>query len=376
MSFSAGNLAYDVYSNYMELDQGATVQAEYVWIGGNGELRCKTKSLDCECKSIEDYPLWNFDGSSTEQAPGENSEVYIQPIAVYPCPFRGGKNKLVLCECVVALKEDSMEMTPHPTNNRNHAVKVFDSVKDHVTWFGIEQEYTLFYADGKTPFGWPVNGYPKPQGPYYCSAGAENAFGRRIADAHYRACLYAGLKISGINAEVMCGQWEYQVGPCEGISSGDHHTMSRYILQRVCEDFGVVVSFDPKPIPGDWNGAGCHTNFSTKAMRDEGGYEHIINAIECLKVRHKEHIDAYGEGNDRRLTGAHETAHHGTFTYAVAHRGCSVRIPKTTALEKRGYLEDRRPASNMDPYIVTAMIAETTITNNKLAPVPAKPEPG
>merc|ERR1719223_714894 len=226
---------------------------------------------------------------------------------------------------------------------------------------GVEQEYTLFEEDKVTPYGWPKGGYPGPQGPYYCSIGADNAFGRYIVDAHYRTCLYAGVNISGCNAEVMPGQWEYQVGPCEGISSGDELWLSRYLLIRVCEAFGVNVSFDPKPIPGDWNGAGCHTNFSTEKMRKDGGYEHIIAAIEKMSKKHEEHIAVYGQGNERRLTGKHETASITAFSYGVANRGCSVRIPRTAEADQKGYFEDRRPASNMDPYVVTGKIVKTTI---------------
>merc|ERR1711963_1218749 len=175
-------------------------------------------------------------------------------------------------------------------------------------WFGIEQEYTLFAEDGRTPLGWPSGGFPGPQGPYYCSAGTDCAFGRSIMEAHYEACLYAGITISGTNAEVMPGQWEYQVGPCEGIDSGDHLWMSRYLLIRVCEAQGVNATFDPKPIPGDWNGAGCHTNYSTEKMRQDGGWFEIVTAIEKLEKKHMDHIQVYGTGNERRLTGAHETA--------------------------------------------------------------------
>lgn len=178
--------------------------------------------------------------------------------------------------------------------------------EDQQPWFGIEQEYTLFEISksyAKWPLGWPEGGFPGPQGPYYCAAGATVCFGRVIMDAHYKACLYAGLKISGTNGEVMPGQCEFQVGPCEGIDIGDHLWVARYILQRVTENFNVGLSFNPKPIRGDWNGAGCHTNFSTKQMREEGGLVHIKEAINQLELRHEQFIEIYGEDNDQRLLG-------------------------------------------------------------------------
>jgi glutamine synthetase len=354
------NLDFAVHEKFNSLPQPEGVcLAQYVWIGGEGnngnDMRCKTKTLEFIPSQVEDLPIWNYDGSSTGQAPGKNSEVYLKPVALYRDPFRGGDNVLVLCETCLP----DANLTPIPTNTRNAAAKIMEEAKDQKPWFGIEQEYTLFHADCHTPFGWPANGYPRPQGPFYCSAGAENSFGRRVSNAHYKACLYAGIKVSGTNGEVMPGQWEYQVGPCEGISSGDQLTMSRYIMQRVCEDFGVVVSFDPKPMAGDWNGAGCHTNFSTEAMRNDGGYEVIIAACEALGKKHQEHISVYGVGNERRLTGAHETAPIDKFSYGVANRGCSIRIPRVSKLEGKGYLEDRRPASNMDPYVVTGKLVKT-----------------
>jgi glutamine synthetase len=206
------------------------------------------------------------------------------------------------------------------------------------------------FKDG-TPLGWPKStarstsgnpawqmGYPGPQGPYYCSAGADVAFGREIVEEHMFACLKAGLNISGINAEVMPGQWEFQVGPCIGIAAGDQLTMARYLLNRVCEKYGVVISYEPKPVPGDWNGSGCHTNFSTKAMREEDDAlnKYIIPAIEKLGKHHAEHIAAYGENNDKRLTGHHETASMHTFSWGIASRKCSVRVGNETAQKKKG----------------------------------------
>lgn len=334
--------------------------AEYIWIGGNGgDIRGKTKTLTKKPASVADLPVWNYDGSSTNQAPGKDSEVYLKPVAIYPDPFRRGDNIIVLCE--TCLPDE--KLTPIPTNTRSAAKKLFDEAPEEEPWFGIEQEYTLFYQDKTTPFGWPAGGYPGPQGPYYCGAGTENSFGRRIVESHYKACLYSGVKISGVNAEVMAGQWEYQVGPCVGIESGDMLILSRYLMQRVCEDFGVLVSFDPKPIAGDWNGAGCHTNYSTKAMREDGGYAVIIEAVERLGKKHLEHIQCYGTGNERRLTGAHETAPITKFSYGVAHRGASVRIPRTAKADGKGYFEDRRPASNIDPYVVTSKIFSTCTLN-------------
>jgi len=351
-------LEHAVYQHYMSLDQRATIQAEYIWIGGSGsDLRCKTKSvIDAkELTTPDQLPIWNYDGSSTDQAPGRDSEVYLKPVRVFPDPFRRGRNVMVLCE---AIYPDGKE-TPIPTNTRRACAAAMEKAKAQKPWFGIEQEYTLFQNDGVTPLGWPRGGYPGPQGPYYCSVGAENAFGRRIVEAHYRACLYAGIQIAGCNAEVMPGQWEYQVGPCEGIESGDQVVMARYIMQRVCEDFGAIVSFHPKPKMGDWNGAGCHTNFSTKAMREDGGFEVILAAIKKLAAKHDEHIRVYGEDNEKRLTGAHETAPIDKFSYGVANRGASIRIPRQAKLEGKGYFEDRRPASNMDPYLVTGKLVQT-----------------
>jgi glutamine synthetase len=345
-----------VYDQYMSLDTGSYIQAEYIWIGGTGQdLRCKTRTLDKAPNSPADLPIWNFDGSSTGQAPGEDSEVMLKPAAIFKDPFRRGNHILVLCDCY------KPDMTPIPTNTRHDAFRVMKAAEATVPWFGIEQEYTLFEKDQVTPYGWPKGGFPAPQGPYYCGAGAHSAFGRLIADAHYRACLYAGIRISGINAEVMPGQWEYQVGPCTGIDSGDQLWVSRYIMLRVCEDFGIFVSFDPKPIIGDWNGAGCHTNVSTKAMREDGGMAKIIEALEKLKLKHKVHISVYGQGNERRLTGKHETASIEQYSYGVANRGASIRIPRQAEAEGKGYFEDRRPASNMDPYVVTARIIKTIV---------------
>ena len=337
-----------------------TVIAEYVWIGGSGDdLRSKSKTLNYYPNNVSDLPIWNYDGSSTGQAPGGDSEVMLHPVAMFNDPFRGKEHKLVMCEAILP------DGTPAKKNNRAYARSVFETeeVSKEKTWYGLEQEYVLFETDGKTPLGWPQNGFPGPQGPYYCGVGYGKAVGRDIMEEHYKACIHAGIKISGTNAEVMKGQWEYQIGPCEGLECGDHMWMSRYLLYRICEKNNVIVNLDPKPIEGDWNGSGCHANFSTLSMRN-GVENSIETAVYNLSKAHGEHIKVYGDGNERRMTGKHETSSINEFSYGVANRGCSIRIPCETAKNKRGYIEDRRPASNIDPYLVSAKIAETVLLNN------------
>ncbi|WKY09876.1 hypothetical protein Q1695_002325 [Nippostrongylus brasiliensis] len=336
------------------------VLATYIWIDGTGEnLREKTRTLDKEVGLSNHYPNWSFDGSSTYQAlKGEDSDLILKPVASYPDPFFGGNHKLVLCETLNAEKQ------PTKTNHRSACEEVMKKIAHVNPWYGMEQEYLLLDRDGY-PLGWPKHGYPAPQGPYYCGVGANKVFGREIVNAHYRACLHAGLAIFGINAEVTPGQWEFQLGTCKGIAMGDQLWMARYLLHRVAEQFGVSVTFHPKPqvTMGDWNGAGCHCNFSTDQMRSEGGLAVIEAAMEKLAATHKECIRVYdphgGEDNKHRLTGKHETSSADTFTWGVANRAASVRIPRGVAFDGKGYLEDRRPSSNCDPYQVTRMIAES-----------------
>jgi len=272
-----------------------------------------------------------------------------------------------MCDCWVPPQVDqtgkvTAEMKPHKTNTRHRANEIMSKIGDQDPWFGIEQEYTLLAPDSLWPLGWPKNGYPGAQGPYYCSAGSGAAIGRDVADVHLKMCMFAGIKISGVNAEVMPGQWEYQVGPCHGMEMGDMLVMSRYILARVCEMYNVILTLDPKPVPGDWNGAGGHVNYSNKDTRTAGtGFDAIVAQCEKLGKRHAVHVAAYGEGNERRLTGAHETSSINDFSWGVANRGCSIRIGRMAAYDKCGYYEDRRPASNLDPYLVTGLIVETTL---------------
>jgi len=351
----------DVVERYASLPYPAgKILAEYVWVDAEGNTRSKTRTLAAsKADAVEKLPKWNFDGSSTDQAPGDDSEVILRPVRIFKDPFHprsdGVDNILVMCDTYTPAGE------PLPTNTRYPAEQVFKQHEGEETWFGLEQEFTLFNTDQRTPLGWPKGGQPsRPQGPYYCSVGPENNFGRHITDSMYRACLYAGIEISGTNGEVMPGQQEYQVGPCIGIDAGDQLMMSRYILQRICEDFQVYCTLHPKPIvDGDWNGAGMHTNVSTKTMREAGGLETIKQAIYKLGEKHSKHIAAYGEGNELRLTGKHETASIDQFSFGIANRGASVRIGRDTESDGCGYFEDRRPSSNADPYVVTGMIMDT-----------------
>jgi glutamine synthetase len=334
-----------------------TYLAEYIWIDGTeptAKLRSKTKVLTGNPSSKpvskpSDLPIWGFDGSSTNQAPGSASDCVLQPVFACPDPIRGGDDLLVLCEVLLT------DMSPHPTNTRALLRPVAERYAAQESLFGIEQEYTFF--SGSRPLGFPEAGFPAPQGGYYCGVGADEIFGRPVVEKHLDNCLEAGLAISGINAEVMPGQWEFQVGPVGPLEVSDQLWVARWLLYRTAEDFGVSATLDPKPVIGDWNGAGAHTNFSTKAMRE--GYDPIITACEALAEDPLEHVKVYGAGIEGRLTGLHETAPWNEFNYGVSDRGASVRIPWQVAQDKKGYIEDRRPNANCDPYEVTRMIVGT-----------------
>jgi len=341
-------------------------RAEYIWMDGEettgskglmfNEMRSKTKVIPTPLGLDGKFPDWSFDGSSTGQAEGNNSDCILRPVFVCPDPIRGGEDVLVLCEIF------SPDGEPHPTNTRATLRELLTKdVLDLEPLYGFEQEYTMIKRDGKV-FGWPDAGYPHPQGPFYCGVGVEAVYGRPLAEAHLDACIKAGLKISGINAEVMPGQWEFQIGPAGPLEMPDHVHIARWLLHRLGEDFGISATFEPKPVKGDWNGTGAHTNFSTAPMRVPGGMEAIDAAIEKLSKTHPEHISQYGSGNDQRLTGKHETCDVNTFRSGVADRGASIRIPLPVQLEGYGYLEDRRPSANVDPYTVSRLLIKTICT--------------
>jgi glutamine synthetase len=300
---------------------------------------------------LEDAKQWSFDGSSTEQASGDNSDCLLQPVAVFPDPDRfGGNGWLVMTEVLNA------DETPHESNGRATIEEDDDDF-----WFGYEQEYTLIDPDTNLPLGFPENGYPGPQGPYYTSVGAANTFGRDLIDEHLHLCLEAGINVEGINAEVMMGQWEYQIFAKGAGQAGDEVWVARYLLERTAEKYGVVIDLHPKPIKGDWNGSGMHCNFSNGAMRDQGGEDLMTKICEHFGRNIDRHVSVYGADNDQRLTGLHETQAIDMFSYGVSDRGASIRIPVATIQDGwKGRLEDRRPASNGDPYKIGAVVIKTT----------------
>lgn len=332
--------------------------AEYIWLDGKGRLRSKTKIVHSQSLNSEDFPIWSFDGSSTYQASCKSSDCLLKPVYVVKDPIAQNTDYLVLCEVL------SADGRPHETNTRQLLTKVLQQV-DQEPWFGFEQEYVLF--ERNAPLGWPINGFPAPQGPYYCGIGAEHIFGRELVLEHMHCCLNAGLLYYGLNAEVMPGQWEFQIGyrgksneSADALTITDQMWIARWLLYRLAEKYNVSISLANKPVKGDWNGSGMHTNFSTKNMRDPiKGAEAIAVAIEKLKQKHAEHILVYGEGLSDRLTGIHETSSIDRFTTGHCDRSTSVRIPASVSAQGYGYLEDRRPGANADPYLVASRILST-----------------
>jgi glutamine synthetase len=359
-----------------------SVKLEYIWLDGSEpqQLRSKTKIVEkSDTLLAKDYSMWSFDGSSTLQAEsgrGKNTDCLLKPVFITKDPFRGYPHRLVFCE---VLNPDG---TPHITNHRYKLEEKMNQLglletidKNEQPWFGWEQEYTLTHKTGN-PFvegeGLPL-GFtkdilhpgigtslnPRPQGDYYCGIGADTVIGRNIVEEHMDMCIEVGLDISGINAEVLLGQWEYQIGPVTSLNGSDQLWVSRYLLQRVAEKYDTNVSLHPKPLKGDWNGTGCHVNFSTKEMREEGGLDIIKETMPKLERFQKEHIEIYGLFNEERLTGQHETSSINDFSYGFSTRDTSIRIPAQAIIEKKGYFEDRRPASNCDPYLVSERMLET-----------------
>ena len=326
---------------------------EYIWLDGfapTQSLRSKTRVESDFDGQLESCPMWAFDGSSTQQAEGNASDLLLKPVSIFPDPAR--KNGyLVMTE---VLNPDG---TAHPSNGR---ATIDDDDADF--WFGFEQEYFLWDTATSLPPGFPHQGFPRPQGPYYCSVGAENAFGRDCVEEHLDLCLEAGLNVEGINAEVAAGQWEFQVFAKGAKAAGDETWIARYLAERNAEKHAYGINWHPKPLGDtDWNGSGMHANFSNNVMREAGDETIFTKICEKFGENIRRHIEVYGADNDQRLTGQHETQSISQFSYGLYDRGASIRIPSATfEAGWKGRLEDRRPASNADPYKVAAVIVKTT----------------
>ncbi|MBY0296928.1 MAG: glutamine synthetase beta-grasp domain-containing protein [Methylobacterium sp.] len=329
---------------------------EYIWLDGytpTPNLRGKTQIKEFDSfPALEQLPLWGFDGSSTKQAEGHSSDCVLKPVAIYPDPARTN-GALVMCEVMMP---DGV--TPHPSNKR---ATILD---DEGAWFGFEQEY-FFYKDGR-PLGFPEAGYPAPQGPYYTGVGYKNvgSIARQIVEEHLDLCLAAGINHEGINAEVAKGQWEFQIFGKGSKKAADEIWMARYLLQRLTEKYGVDVEYHCKPLGDtDWNGSGMHCNFSTQYMRETGGKAYFEALMKAFADARADHIAVYGPDNHMRLTGKHETASIDTFSWGVADRGASIRVPHSFVNNGyKGYLEDRRPNSMGDPYQIASQVLKTIAT--------------
>lgn len=317
---------------------------EYIWIGGKNEIRSKTKVVHKYLPFDYTYmPEWNYDGSSTWQADSNSdTEIILKPCAVYKDVLR--KNSGANCYIVLCDTYDSNK-NPTSTNHRFKANQLFEKGIHYKPWFGLEQEYFMEI---------PYNTEDTKEGYHYCGL-SDNIIERIIAEQHMELCIESGINISGINSEVSRNQWEFQVGPNEGITSADDVIVARYLLERVAEKYNTKINYHPKPFKFI-NGSGCHINFSTEETRCENGVYKIHDLISRLSENHEELINVYGDDNNLRLTGIHETSSYNKFTYGIGTRNTSVRIPNQTIKDGCGYFEDRRPASNIDPYLATSTL--------------------
>jgi glutamine synthetase len=329
------------------------VKLEYVWLDGHlpePNLRSKIKVVDNKILmgsdlTIEKIPMWNFDGSSTGQAEGHDSDCILKPVRLYN---EIGSNGVIYVFCEVM----NPDGTPHSSNSR-------DDVKDNEDiWFGFEQEYFIRESKRGNILGHTFNS--ESQGKFYCGVGS-NVVGRELVEEHLNMCLAHGITITGVNAEVALGQWEYQVFSMGTKKAGDDLWMCRYFMEKLSERNGYHIEYHPKPLGKtmDWNGSGLHTNFSTGKMRNDGGEEYFRAIFQAFDTRKDTHIDVYGSDNDMRLTGKHETQAIDKFSWGIADRGASIRVPRDTAKEWKGYLEDRRPASNANPYEIIREIVRS-----------------
>ena len=327
---------------------------EYVWIGGNGERRSKTRIINFLIRNVNDIPNWTSDGSSTGQADSNGmTEIILSPCRYFLNPLINNNNTIYTSDNYIVLCETfDINMVALPSNYREKALRIFNIGLHEEPWFGIEQEYIMCHINQENKNKCLTSDYR-----HYCGTQL-NSIERIIAEEHMHACLYAKIKYAGLNAEVTQSQWEYQIGPCEGIIAADELTIANFLLERIAEKYNVQICYFPK-LFFDKNGSGCHTNFSTYKTRSEDGIKEIRHFMEKLENNHSDHIAVYGENNDKRLTGLNETSSYTEFSYGVGTRNTSVRIPSLVEKEGCGYFEDRRPAANCDPYQVTSIIFKT-----------------
>ncbi|KAJ8321547.1 hypothetical protein KUTeg_000903 [Tegillarca granosa] len=338
------------------------VLVEYVFLNHTRHrVHSKTRVLDYEPQKAEDCPLWDVYMFKTFEGVEPRKEMILKPVAMYRDPFRRGRNKIALCELWETMEK------PAGVNTRRSCAELLKKVEEEGVWFGMEQEYFIM-GDNGLPLNWDKD--PKAinlnfhTGVGLCkTAGYE----RELAEFHFQACLYAGLKMYGINREDSPSQWEYQIGPCEGIDLADQIVISRYLLWRTGEFYGVEISMDTKPAVSPENAPnqsnGGHMNFSTTRMRKEGGIKYINEAVEILRNSPQvmSHYDLHGgKDNAKRLTNAYFVPGM-DFTTGIGDKYSSVRIPTLVALQGKGYLEDRRPCANADPYEVCETLTRTLL---------------
>ena len=280
----------------------------------------------------------------------------LKPVFVCDDPIRGEPHKLVMCEVFLVSGE------PHPSNTRAACREIAENYAHHDTWFGLEQEYTFF--DGIKPLGWPDNGFPAPQGGYYCGVGADEVFGRPVVEAHLENCLKAGLKISGINAEVMPGQWEFQVGPVAAPEVADQLWVARWLLYRTAEDFPTTVGQQrlgqARPEAGQGRLERRRLPHQLLDRRDARELRRVHRrrrgARHAPRAAHRQLRRRHRGAPDRPARDGLAARVHATASRTAAPR-CAFR--GRSRIDKKGYIEDRRPNANMDPYVVTRLIIET-----------------
>ena len=321
---------------------------EYIWLDCNNNYRSKIKIVNETVTKLEQVPKWNYDGSSTGQATLEHSEVELVPLKIYKHKYDKSFPILVLC--------DTYNPKTNEVSSYIKAKIVFDKYINEIPMFGLEQEFFMFDYRSNTILDCE-NGYES--GKNYCGNGKQCSKTRHYLVGVLYLCLNLDIKLTGMNYEVAPGQAEFQV--CNiGIDACFDLLMLRFILIRVGESYNIKPNWEPKPLKEE-NGSGCHINFSTDKMRKTILEKNLLSIIKdmCLKLKktHDYFInEVYGNDNKKRLTGTCETSSYKEFTVKHGSRGASIRIPKNG-----NYFEDRRPGSNIDPYLACSELLKTCV---------------